>query len=479
MANQNQGMTIAVIIFVILTVISMAIAVVFVQQSGELEKQLDVAEKKAKSEYETSLSVQEELNKVKEIIMPAADSSGIPMSAVSERFKADLKKHGDRLKNVTANDTISIPQSYSQMLDSAMAALDQRNTALEAERLRLVDTEKQKAALQGTYEAQVAQFKQQADAVVKEKADLQSKLTATDDQLKRVQASVTAEIQKHQDETQKVRTESGNAIQQLKDQLAQVVAARDKLNERLQDIITTQFAATYDGEVTKVNPSARTVWVNLGSYDNLPKHLTFSVQARGVPAGSEVPAKGKLEVTQILSDHLAECRIVEDDLRDPILPGDNIFTQMWEPGQRTRFAFAGKIDIDDNGSDDMDRVRAMVARAGGQIDAEVVNGELRGKLDIETRYLVLGTVPADKNSADRYNELTAEAERLGIQRVPMAVFFDQIGYKREARTQSFGSGASGTRALEAPDGGQPVSNGRVSPIFERRRPPAAAGGSSY
>lgn len=176
---------------------------------------------------------------------------------------------------------------------------------------------------------------------------------------------------------------------------------------------------------------------------------------------------------------MAECRIVEDDLRNPILPGDNIFTQMWAPGQRTRFAFAGKIDIDDNGSDDMDRVRAMVARAGGQIDAEVVNGELRGKLDIETRYLVLGAVPADKNSADRYNELTAEAERLGIQRVPMAVFFDQIGYKRKARTMSFGSGSSGTRALEAPDGGQRISNGRVTPIFERRKPPAAVGGSSY
>ena len=477
MANQNQGMTIAVIIFVILTVISMAIAVVFVQQSGELQKQLKVAETKAKENSDLADATTLEFNEVKEIIMPAADSNGVPMSAVSDRFKADLKKHGDRLKNIATETTV--PQSYSQMLDSAMAALDQRNTALEAERIRLVDTEKQKAALQGTYEAQVAQFKQQADAVVKEKADLQGKLTASEERLKNVQLQVTAEIDKHQAETAKVRAELQKTIDDLKQKLVEVESGRDKLNERLQEIITTQFAATYDGEVTKVNPSARTVWINLGSYDNLPKHLTFSVQARGVPAGSQVPAKGKLEVTQVLSDHLAECRIVEDDLRDPILPGDNIFTQMWEPGQRTRFAFAGKIDIDNNGSDDMDRVRAMVARAGGQIDAEVVNGELRGKLDIETRYLVLGTVPADKNSADRYNELTAEAERLGIQRVPMAVFFDQIGYKREARTQSFGSGASGTRALEAPDGGQNISNGRVTPIFERRRPPAAIGGSSY
>ncbi|MBA4016020.1 MAG: hypothetical protein C0483_02405 [Pirellula sp.] len=477
MANQNQGMTIAVIIFVILTVISMAIAVVFVQQSGELQKQLSVAEKKAKDSSDLADATTLEFNEVKEIIMPAADSNGVAMSAVSERFKADLKKHGDRLKNIATETTV--PQSYSQMLDSAMAALDQRNTALEAERVRLVDTEKQKASLQGTYEAQVTQFKQQADAVVKEKADLQSKLTSSEERLKNVQLEVTAKIDQSQAETQKVRQELQKTIDDQKEKILQLEGALAKLNERLTSFIEVQFAATYDGEVTKVNPSARTVWINLGSYDNLPKSLTFSVQARGVPAGSQVPPKAKLEVTEILSDHLAECRIIEDDLRNPILPGDNIFTQMWAPGQRTRFAFAGKIDIDNNGSDDMDRVRAMVARAGGQIDAEVVNGELRGKLDIETRYLVLGAVPADKNSADRYNELTAEAERLGIQRVPMAVFFDQIGYKREARTQTFGSGASGTRDLEAPDGGQRVSNGRVTPIFERRKPPAAIGGSSY
>ena len=74
MANQNQGMTIAVIIFVILTVISMAIAVVFVQQSGELQKQLDVAEKKARENSDLADATTLELNEVKEIIMPAADS---------------------------------------------------------------------------------------------------------------------------------------------------------------------------------------------------------------------------------------------------------------------------------------------------------------------------------------------------------------------------------------------------------------------
>lgn len=477
MANQNQGMTIAVIIFVILTVVSMAIAVVFVQQSGELEKKLKATEATAKTESDSAFQLQTELNEVKRMILPSGETESVAQTAIVEKFKADLKKHGDRLKTIDAGK--EVPQSYSQMLDAVLASLDQRSTALEAEKVRVADLTKQNAELAGTYQAQVDQYKKQAEAAETEKTALQGKLTTAEEALKKEQLEVTANLTKANDETTKVRAELTKEIDDLKQKLAQAEAANKSMFSKLTSIQERTTAATYDGEVTRVNPSARTVWINLGAYDNLPKHLSFSVQARGVPAGSAVPAKGKIEVVQILADHLAECRIIEDDLRDPILVGDNIFTQLWEPGQRTRFAFAGKIDLDDNGTDDMDQVRAMVARAGGQIDAEVVEGQLRGKLDIETRYLVLGTVPADKNSADRYNELTAEAERLGIQRVPMAVFFDQIGYKRQARTMQFGGGASGTRALEAPDGGMPQSPGTVSNVFAPRRPPVAAGGSAY
>ncbi|MGC3972064.1 MAG: hypothetical protein QM775_33395 [Pirellulales bacterium] len=468
MANQNQGMTIAVIVFVILWVISTALMVVFVNKGTHLEKLLTTAEKSAADNEAAFLGVQEELNDVKKMVVPASGDSTIDHKALRDRFMADLKKHGDRLKVIDAGK--EVPQSYSQMLDAALAALDQRNTGLEAEKIRVADLEKQNTALAATYQAQVDQYKKQAEAAETEKTSLQSKLTTAEQNLKNEQVQVTAQLEDLRTKGEARAAELTKELNDTKDKLTTTERANEALSRRLFEREERANTASYDGEVTKVNPSARTVWVNLGVYDNLPKHLTFSVQGRGVPAGSEVPPKGKIEVVQILADHLAECRILEDDLRNPILAGDNIFTQLWEPGQRTRFAFAGKIDLDNNGTDDMDQVRALVARAGGQIDAEVVNGELKGKLDIETRYLVLGTVPADKNSADRYNELTREAERLGIQRVPMAVFFDQIGYKRQGRTMQFGGGSAGARALEAPDGGMPVSQGTVSDVFKPRRP---------
>ncbi|MCE9605904.1 MAG: hypothetical protein K8U03_13490 [Planctomycetia bacterium] len=477
-SNQNQGMTVAVIIFVILTVISMATAVIFVKEAGEMTQRYEKADKVAKSNEESFFAVQGELNEVKDILFPMkekASDTRFDVAEIKAKYQADLKRYGDRLKTISAEANTA---TYSESLAAAITVLEQRNASLDEEKIRVAAVEKQKSALEATYQAQVDQFKMQAEKVDKEKVDIQTKLTKAEEDVKRYQLEATTVAEAKNKEINELRATMQKTIDDKEVAIVQVGDALKIKNEFISKINDRQYAATYDGQITRINPTARTVWINLGNYDNLPKNLSFSVQAQGIPAGSKVPPKAKIEVIELLGDHLAEARIVEDDLRTPILIGDNIFTSLWEPGQLTRFAFAGKIDLDGNGSDDMDQVRALVARAGGQIDSEIVNGELKGALTIETRYLVLGTVPADKAGAEAYKRVVDEAERLGVQRVPMAVFFDQIGFKREARTVQFGGGSNNLRSTERPDGGAPVSPGSVSDVFKLRRPPAAAG-SAY
>ena len=486
MASQNQGMTIAVIVFVILTVISMAIAVVFVKSSSELEVKLKAAEKAAADADNAAYTTAGELNELKQIVTPQPSADQLlDSAAMKKKFQDDLAKYGARLKLIETN-TESIPATYSQMLDSAFAVLEQRNTALQSAAAQVTAVNQQKTELEAKFLADVAQYKEQTDAALKEKADVQSKLASVEEQLKKTQVDSIGITEKCEQEKQVIRAENTKQVEERDAKIVQLEGTVKKLQEHIDTVIKPSTAATYDGLVKKINATTRTVWINLGAYDNLPKHLSFSDQDRTVPEGSTVPPKAKIEVTQILGDHLAEARIIEDDMRNPILEGDNIFTLMWNPGQRTRFAFAGKIDLDDNGSDDMDQVRSLVARAGGSIDAEIVNGEIRGALNLDTRYLVLGAVPADKAGADAYNRMLEEAERLGIQRVPMSVFFDQVGYKREARTVQFGGGSGQAGALEPIDGGPRVSNGGVSGvytngssnIFAPRRPPSAAGSAT-
>ena len=56
--------------------------------------------------------------------------------------------------------------------------------------------------------------------------------------------------------------------------------------------------------------------------------------------------KGSIEVTHVLGDHLAEARVTDDKLADPILPGDKVYTPLWNPGQKRHFALAGFFNID-------------------------------------------------------------------------------------------------------------------------------------
>jgi hypothetical protein len=362
--------------------------------------------------------------------------------------------------------------------------LEQRNRELDAEKVKVIETEKLKSGLEATYQAQVEQFKMQADAAEKARAEAASRADAAEKAAQLAKEQALAAGTQAATNLEQLRTELNKQITDRDSQIISLQAALKTKDDYInQNVKQVDFAATYDGNITKINPATRTVWINLGFYDNLQKHLTFSVQPQGVPPGSKNKPKGRIEVLQILDNHLAECRILEDDLQNPLLVGDNIYTPLWEPGQRTRFAFAGKIDLDGDLNDDIDRVRALVDRAGGQIDAVAKeNGQVEGELTIETRYLVLGPIPAQKDGITAYDDMLRKAETLGVQRVPVSVFLDQIGYRREStgtRVVFGGSSVNSPKLPDAPDGGARVSQGKVSDLFQQRRPPAATNGSAY
>lgn len=485
-SGQNQGLQIAVIIFVILTVLSMGFAVFTASSVRELRTKVEFEQKRAADAEATFESVQSELDFVKGLIgmTLSQDTQMMPdKAAVEEKFKADLKKYGERLKAIQAD--AAPPANYSQSLDAVLTVVEQRNLALDAEKVKVATLEKQKAGLEATYQAQVDQFKMQAETADKARADAISKSDAAEkaNQLAQKQQvdGVAAAEQKIVEQRALMQKEIDDRDQKL---AGLDSTLKDKNDYIEKNIKRADFAATYDGQVTRVNPTTRTVWINVGFYDNLQKHITFSIQPQGIPPGSQLRPKGRVEVTKILDNHLAECRILEDDLDDPILTGDQIFTPLWEPGQQTRFAFAGRIDLDGDGSDDIDRVRALVDRAAGKIDAVAkTTGETEGELTIDTRYLVLGAIPADKAGAEAYTAMQNKATSLGVQRVPVTVFLDQIGYRREdPRTRVvFGGGALNAPKLsDPPDGGQPTRIGAgVTDLFQKRRPPAATNGSAY
>ena len=70
---------------------------------------------------------------------------------------------------------------------------------------------------------------------------------------------------------------------------------------------------------------------------------------------------------------MAEARVTEDDATNPILTGDRIYSQVWQPGKKLHFALTGLIDLDGDTRSDMQLARELIELNGGVVDAYVAD----------------------------------------------------------------------------------------------------------
>jgi hypothetical protein len=214
-------------------------------------------------------------------------------------------------------------------------------------------------------------------------------------------------------------------------------------------------------------------YINLGSDDGLRSQVTFSVYGVDVNNLAREQKKGSLEVTRIVDGHLAEARITSDQLGEPIMAGDVVYTPLWNAQTALRFALAGKIDINGDGKDDRELVKQLIRVNNGTIDAEIANGEIQGELSRHTRYVIVGDTPTvgdsdtDDESAQRdaWSRMMAEAGRLGIEQMSVEKMLDFIGYDGNKRTIPLGEKADPQDFIT----GQGTENAPGS-VFKEREP---------
>jgi hypothetical protein len=214
------------------------------------------------------------------------------------------------------------------------------------------------------------------------------------------------------------------------------------------------------------------VWINLGTADYLRRGVTFSVFDADLHDAAKSQKKGSIEVTRLLGDHMAEARITDDDSTNPILTGDNIYSQIWHRGKKLHFAFTGVIDFDGDTQSDLELARQLVELNGGVVDAYLDNsGKVQGVITPTTRYLVAGDAPNSAAKAalqEGSNVMYKEAASMGVETITLPEFLSQMGYKPQDRTVRLGPGAS---ARDFPATYENSVSGRRASQF-RARPPA-------
>ena len=315
---------------------------------------------------------------------------------------------------------------------------------------------------------------EKVNAKIQEISTIKSKLNAAVD-----------ELAQEKESREKERKALNSTISSLNNRI-------EFLKDKIDNLEKLSFEAA-DGVIRRVEHNSNTVWINLGDADYLKPRMTFSVYAKenlGVGRGAE-DIKGKIEVTRILEPHMAEARVVEEDLYRPMVSGDLIYTPIWDPGRIEKISVIGGIDLDGDGRSDREQFHQMMAVAGCVIDNEVDEDGVRtpkdGKITVNTRFFVKGDIPelpdvtGDEAKAKvreiqrHFNEMREEARSNGVRVIKMNDFLAYIGYHTKRRTflpgqnrpwnLKAGSASESTKDTT----GDRSSNGNVSGAYSKGR----------
>lgn len=472
MARENQGLQIALIIFVFLTLILGVTTFLFQRQAAEKTAAAADAQGKATEAKNTADKIQGDFNTMKGYV-GFATTEGI--DAIGEQFRIDMDQYAANLPEpqrsyqAALKDLAATVQAKNESLASAEDAnklLQERIQQLEQSKAPLVAQEKQRADSAAAQLAKATKDYNDARTTLSDQAQKQlggfKQRVGEQDQQR---STLEAEIAQHQARIEKLRQQLATA------------------NVKIKDILDPTFEQA-DGKIRWVNQGNQTVWIDLGSADALQKLTSFSVYPADTNDVTKVGKKGSIEVTQVLEDHLAEARIVDDEPANPIMPGDVIHTPVWAPGEREHFALTDGMDLDGDKKSDLDTVLRIITLNGGVVDTYITDeGELHGKFTNETRYLVLGAAPDETSSPERLkarNDFLTDARGRAITEIQLKDLLNKMGWKNQAPVIRFGRGANPDdfRALP-PEGGPKESTGTVSPLFQPRQPPRASASGAY
>ena len=451
-SRESQGLQVALILFVMVTVVLAVTTYLYFRKAEEKVQLAEAAQaevKRATDMYNSAdfrnqiyrhllgydTKAQDQLTSM---LQSLTGDDRQNMEETLTNFGQEMKLYGVgftgealNYRTLPAHLVATVNQRNQQLAEA-----DLRQRALEGEREQVRQSEGARAA---KAEAELAKARQDLQ-------DERRKFQEDRDRVVTESKQVAAALPKVRADLAKVSTEAEQTKRQLEGELNRAQQVIDFQREKLDAQKETTFENA-DGRITWVNQRTGTVWIDMGAADGLQRQMTFSVYDRDQTGVTTAPIKGRIEVTRILDDRAAEARVLQDDLSNPILVDDIIYSPSFRRGQRTHFALAGLLDLDGDGRSDQEKVKSIITLNNGVIDCELKeDGTIEGKLSSTTRYLIRGKAPTDRTNerlTKGYSEIVGEATGLGIETIELSTLLDRMGYYDDARvvTMQRGGGA--------------------------------------
>lgn len=439
-ARQDQTLQIVTIIVSGLAVVFFALAAWKWSQVDALTQEAAAAADSERNTRNALSTKQNEVDAYKEM-MGYKQADNLP--DVQAQFEKDMQNYGGSFAETD--------RKYRVILETLAAEIQNSAEQESHAKKMLEEAEAEYAAKLAQKDGQIAAFKKKFDEDAAETANLRSEFAESRAQFENKVKELEQTLASSRAAYSKQLDESRQQLATTQETLDKKDASLTKLmEERKQEDPSFEVA---DGRITWVNQRNRTVWINLGEADSLRPQVTFSVYEQDLADAGRSDKKGSIEVVRLLDDHLAEARITGDNIREPIMPGDHIYSPVWHEGKQIHYALTGDIDLDNDGTNDIDIAKDLIRMNGGVVDMVLEsNGVVTGEMSVETRYLVIGDYPRSgaANAAEKRNgfkTMENDAATYGVETITLQEFLNQMGYKPlDSTTNLKGNGSGGSKS---------------------------------
>jgi len=439
-AGGSNSIKIALIVFVVLTVVSLAVTIFILTKYSDMQTRESDARNQAATAQRSLTQIQQQLERFAGLTI-GESTSDIPkiqqtIDSGRRRVLHDPAMKGANFAPDAAVVTlleglhkqfVAQGEELNKVKGDWKQLSDEREQAIKTDEATRKEFTDKADELQKKYQELEQQSAKDREAWQKQVADLAHKLETAGEE---AGVLLAAERQKREATAKDLQTCEGRA----KELVATLASFRPSPD-------LTSALQIADGQVLRAVTGENIVYISIGERDGLKRGITFAVYSRlgGIPADGK--GKATVEVTEVF-ETTAECKVTSSTPNDPIVEGDVAANPVFDKSRKLNFLVAGDFDLNFDGKIDDPagvQVTALITQAGGNVVK---------KLDARTDFVVLGAPPplaveagakespearerAAKRADDRktYDAIVQEARALSIPVLSRTQFLHFIGIK--------------------------------------------------
>jgi len=357
-------------------------------------------------------------------------STGELLAQAGEVLKKSYQVGTEQPLDVTPKSTEDAIHSLMKRLDGLVLVVKQGQAAVTDLETKLKGVQEELAAAKAAYTQQVGQLNASL-------TDEKNRLTTARDGA--VATSKQFEETKRQAEDQLIKERRAWAVEKEKfDRNAMMLQSNLKdLGEVVKKFREVPTETGVDGHIVSVAEQGAVGYGDLGKKDGVLLGMTFSIFGQSDLGKTNPSPKAECRIVKVMQD-ACELRVYYPYKgAAPVVSGDVLLNPVYDRERRLRFVLVGKMDINGDGLDDTEQLKALIQEFGGKVNPA---------LTVQTDYLVVGeepTVPSAPALGDspmvkqmydearkrfiEYSEARARAENFSIPILNLNRFLGLVG----------------------------------------------------